>query len=154
VFGRAIITTMKASIKEMEEKIKGAGKGISEVLKHREITLSILMILVALVSFELGYLSQGGKKASLNVLPPLTREIGNTSSEITQNSSYSSQTAALGNIEAVSGSYVASKNGTKYHYPWCSGAKRIKDENKVWFNTVEQALAAGYTPAANCPGLE
>jgi methylphosphotriester-DNA--protein-cysteine methyltransferase len=57
-------------------------------------------------------------------------------------------------VGAVSGSYVASKNGTKYHYPWCSGAKRIKDENKVWFDTVEQARAAGYTPAANCPGLE
>ncbi len=49
--------------------------------------------------------------------------------------------------------YVASKTGTKYHLPWCAGAQRIKDENKVWFATKEDAEAAGYTPAANCKGI-
>ncbi len=53
----------------------------------------------------------------------------------------------------VEGGYVASKNGTKYHLPWCGGAKRILEENKVWFRTKEEAIAAGYTPAANCPGI-
>jgi hypothetical protein len=51
------------------------------------------------------------------------------------------------------GGYVASKNGTKYHLPWCSGAKRILEENKVWFKTKEEAEAAGYAAAANCPGI-
>ena len=51
------------------------------------------------------------------------------------------------------GKYVASKSGSKYHLPSCSGAKRIKEENKVWFDTKEQAAAAGYGPASNCPGL-
>lgn len=49
--------------------------------------------------------------------------------------------------------YVASKSGTKYYLPTCSGVGRIKEENKVWFATVEDAVAAGYTPASNCPGL-
>jgi len=49
--------------------------------------------------------------------------------------------------------YVASKNGTKYYLPACGTAKRIKEENKVWFGTKEEAEAAGYGPAANCPGL-
>lgn len=53
----------------------------------------------------------------------------------------------------TTGKYVASKSGTKYHLPTCSGTKRIKEENKVWFETKEQAVAAGYGPAANCPGL-
>ena len=53
----------------------------------------------------------------------------------------------------ITGTYVASKTGTKYHLPGCSGAKRIKEENKVWFETKEQAAAAGYEPAANCPGI-
>lgn len=52
-----------------------------------------------------------------------------------------------------SGQYVASKNGSAYHYPWCSGAKRIKKENKIWFQTKEEAEAKGYKPAANCDGL-
>ncbi|MDO8600103.1 MAG: hypothetical protein Q7R73_00590 [bacterium] len=53
----------------------------------------------------------------------------------------------------LSGKYVASKNGTAYHYPWCSGAKRIKEENKIWFQTKEEAESRGYKPAANCEGL-
>lgn len=55
---------------------------------------------------------------------------------------------------ATQGTYVASKSGAAYHYPWCSGAKRIKEENKVWFETIEDAKRAGYRPAANCPDLE
>jgi hypothetical protein len=49
--------------------------------------------------------------------------------------------------------YVGSKNSDKYHYPWCSGALRIKDDNKIWFSSLEEAKDAGYTPAGNCPGL-
>jgi hypothetical protein len=49
--------------------------------------------------------------------------------------------------------YVGSKSGTKYHLTTCAGAKRIKEENKVFFATPADAEAAGYSPAANCPGL-
>ncbi len=51
------------------------------------------------------------------------------------------------------GKYVASKSGSKYYLPSCSGVKRIKEENKVWFASIEDAKAAGLTPASNCPGL-
>lgn len=51
------------------------------------------------------------------------------------------------------GGYVASKNGTKYHLPWCGSAKQIKEENKIWFATKADAEAAGYTPASNCKGI-
>lgn len=54
---------------------------------------------------------------------------------------------------SVTGTYVASKSGSAYHYPWCSGAQRIKEENKIWFATKEDAEAAGYRPAGNCKGL-
>lgn len=56
-------------------------------------------------------------------------------------------------VPAATGKYVASKSGTKYHLPTCSGAKRIKDENKVWFQSKEEAEAAGYEAAANCKGI-
>lgn len=49
--------------------------------------------------------------------------------------------------------YMASKSGTKYYLPTCGTAKRIKEENRVWFSTKDEAEAAGYGPAANCPGL-
>lgn len=54
---------------------------------------------------------------------------------------------------ATSGTYLGSKNGTKYYLPTCGGVKRIKTENIVWFQTKAEAEAAGYGPAANCPGL-
>jgi len=38
----------------------------------------------------------------------------------------------------------------KYHYTWCSGAKRIKEENKIWFNSAQEAESGGYTLAGNC----
>lgn len=55
--------------------------------------------------------------------------------------------------DAQTGNYVASKTGSKYYLPSCAAAKRIKDENKVWFATKELAAAAGYQPATNCKGL-
>jgi len=47
---------------------------------------------------------------------------------------------------------VVSKNSSskKYHYSWCSGAKRIKPENQVWFESESAAQAAGYSLAGNC----
>ena len=58
-------------------------------------------------------------------------------------------------LEASSQSeVVASISGTKYHYPWCSGAVRIKEENRIVFESILDAREAGYTPAQNCKGLE
>ena len=60
---------------------------------------------------------------------------------------------ALGTVVPEEGKYVASKSGTKYYLPTCSGVRRIKEENKIWFATVDDAQASGRTPATNCPGL-
>lgn len=49
--------------------------------------------------------------------------------------------------------FVASKSSTKYHLITCPGAKRIKEENKIFFGSAAEAESAGYTPAANCPGI-
>ncbi len=54
----------------------------------------------------------------------------------------------------IGGGVVASRNGTKYHAPWCSGASRINEENKIWFENEVAAKVAGYTPAKNCKGLK
>ena len=47
--------------------------------------------------------------------------------------------------------FVASKAGTKYHALSCPGAKTIKESNKIYFTTIAEAEAAGYSRAANCP---
>jgi hypothetical protein len=56
-------------------------------------------------------------------------------------------------VPPTKGKYVGSRSSKKLHLPTCSGAKSLKEENKVWFATKEAALAAGFTPAANCRGI-
>ena len=46
---------------------------------------------------------------------------------------------------------VASRSGSVYHYAWCPGASKIKEENKIWFPTVEDAKKSGLKLATNCP---
>jgi methylphosphotriester-DNA--protein-cysteine methyltransferase len=44
------------------------------------------------------------------------------------------------------GMFVASKNSKIYHSPDCQYVKRIKDENKIFFKSAEDARKKGYTP--------
>lgn len=99
-----------------------------------DLILVSVIILVALISFGLGRLSKIGESKI-----PITIE---------------NLTGAVNNIATSTGNFVASKNGTKYHYPWCSGAQSIREENKIWFSTAEEAKKAGYQPASNCKGLK
>lgn len=50
--------------------------------------------------------------------------------------------------------YVASKNGRVYYFTWCSGAKRILEENRVYFNSAEEARAKGLNKSTACAGLD
>lgn len=46
------------------------------------------------------------------------------------------------------GSFVASRNGKTYYRLDCKN--NIKEENKIYFKTEEDAQKAGLTPAKNC----
>ncbi len=107
-----------------------------------------IIFLVSLASFGLGRLS---------ILWPEKEPV-----RITNNQDVITATADSGEgrvetasvVPALRGKYVASQNGTAYHFPWCPGATRIKEENKIWFDTKEEAEGRGYRPAANCEGLD
>lgn len=45
---------------------------------------------------------------------------------------------------------VASKKGTRYHFVWCKSAASIKEENKIYFKTEEEAKATGRTLSSSC----
>ena len=53
----------------------------------------------------------------------------------------------------ATGKIVASKNGKRYYYPNCGGINRIKPENRIYFDTKEQAEAKGLTLASGCKAL-
>lgn len=48
------------------------------------------------------------------------------------------------------GTYVGSVDSDKYHIPGCRFAKEILPENEIWFDTKEEAQAAGYQPCGVC----
>lgn len=141
---------MAGSIKEFWEKIKARGGGI---LSDRELFSAVLIIVVGVASFGLGRLSVEERvdNMSQGATPAFTRTMPLNSPGASQNTS--SQAVREETASSTEKGYVASKNSTKYHLPWCSGAARIAEENKVWFATKEEAEAAGYTPAANCKGI-
>lgn len=50
----------------------------------------------------------------------------------------------------TSGNFVASKNSDKFHRTDCRYAASIAEQNRVWFDTVDEAEAAGYQPCSTC----
>jgi endonuclease YncB( thermonuclease family)/methylphosphotriester-DNA--protein-cysteine methyltransferase len=52
---------------------------------------------------------------------------------------------------AATGPIIGNKNSKIYHRPDCPGYKSVSEKNQVKFNTVEEAEAAGYRAAKNCP---
>ena len=123
------------------------GKSLLKHLENKDIFTILTIILVAFASFGLGRLSKIEERAS-----PIRVE--NTARVLEGGKGNLAETSALSKSVPIEvGTYVASKTGKKYHLPWCSGAQRIKEENKVWFDSKESSEQAGYTPAANCKGL-
>lgn len=113
-----------------------------------DLFLVLLIVLVGFGAFGLGRLSveQAGRV-------PLEIRYPERFGASAVDSVSDPETLKNTSINASNGGFVASVNGTKYHYPWCPGAKQIKESNKITFATREEAEAAGYTPAVNCKGL-
>jgi len=119
---------------------------------------AILLVLVGILSFGLGRLSvsvpipqSGNSVKNVQLLatssPLLLRPLATSTVNV------AAAVLTVPPEARVLGPYVASKSGAKYYLTTCSGAKRIKDENRVYFATAHDALAAGYEPASTCPGL-
>lgn len=137
----------------MSELEKGDGwkEKLADFLESRYFLLAIIF-LVAIISFSLGRISGlGEKRETVKILDSGDLPTGQILPVSSAKTNVAASAAADSNN---SGQVVASKNGTKYHYPWCAGAKQISEKNKIYFSSTEEARAAGYTPASNCKGLK
>lgn len=136
------------SIQELSSKFKG-------FQFHTDYLLAILILIVSCLSFYLGRSSMRQKpESAIQTLPTVinSTETHQSFTSNTETSTPQTEPKPLP-VDDKQGTYVGSKKGTKYHLPWCAGAKRIKEENKIWFSTKEDAQKAGYTPATNCKGI-
>lgn len=52
--------------------------------------------------------------------------------------------------QSMSSQFVGSKTGTKYYPVGCSGINRIKEENRVYFTTEQEAMDKGYERTSTC----
>lgn len=127
--------------------VKEQIRGFLHIIEREDIFAVLLIIFVGFASFGLGRLS---------VLENSQPEITIEKTTLGSRESAASFAAVQGQEESIpgEGAVVASRSGKAYHYPWCSGAKRIKEENKITFSTIAEARSAGYEPAKNCKGLE
>ena len=134
----------------MLSEIKNLCKRIIEWIKtnNRELYLMVVIILVATISFGLGRLSKIREEKT-----PITIEnvAVATSTEIIANTPNSQRATLTVGANKI---FVASRNGKKYYYVWCDSSQKIKESNKVWFSTKEEAEKSGYQPATNCKGLK
>ncbi len=125
----------------MSEKFK-------QFLGEDGVFYTLLIILIAIASFGLGRMSVERD------LEPLNTQTNNQALTALPSLEVEVKAPEVKGSEMKAGTKViASRSGTKYHLPDCAGAKQIKPENRIEFESIEAAKAAGYSPAANCPGL-
>ncbi|MEK7069408.1 MAG: Ada metal-binding domain-containing protein [Patescibacteria group bacterium] len=118
-----------------------------EKIKHfiesntgKDILTIIIIILVGLGSFGLGRLSKEPKNDGLRVEyagdgANVIKAINEPKTDLNQNNN---------------GIFFASNKGSKYYSLGCSAGKTIKQENRVYFNTREEAERAGYALSSSC----
>ncbi len=141
------------------KKIKGF---LNKILQHQLFWHYIVIITVFLLGImvvELYFLLQADEPATIQILGAMPAEdylyydglgveIGQVAGiEMVNNVKNSS--AELSEVNQAK-NIVASKSGKRYYYLNCSGVSRIKEENKVYFASEQEAEAAGLTLAANC----
>lgn len=133
------------SIHNISDKIKGLDHYTQLTIIH-----ICVLVFVGLGAFGLGRLS-AGSNTTVEPVRILDANVGSSSvglGNITNNLSTINTRAS--NTSVSVGAYIASKNGKLYYTVDCSGAKRIKKENQVWFMTESDAQKSGFTRSTAC----
>ncbi|MBP6904531.1 MAG: hypothetical protein KBB91_00555 [Candidatus Pacebacteria bacterium] len=112
--------------------------------KYYRFFFGVCMIAIVGLTFYVGIL-EGRRRGGDQVILSCSDQVLATLKIPTERISSATTTTST---TAPQGAFAGSKNGTKYYTPGCAGLQRIKPENIVWFQTVEDATLQGYTPAA------
>lgn len=120
---------------------------------------AFIMILVLI----LGIVGISGCTSSDNTTTPIYNNTTTNAQTIATNDSTTNSTSSVSNSSASatdpgsnvqtsssSGSYVGNANTHVFHYSSCSYVNRMKEGNKVFFNSRDEAIAAGYRPCKVC----
>ena len=124
-----------------------------------KIILIIGFLLVATISFELGYMQKKAAKATPIIIEKAPESLkigleGQASGIMASNSTPDQKAPVLADSQVSQNkqgcTFVGSKNSNKYYPPTCSYAKRIKPENLTCFKTDQEATAQGRIKSTGC----
>lgn len=107
------------------------------------ILLFLIIIGVGISSFGLGRLSvvNSFENKNKNIVVDSNNDIYLTEKDIENNLSFETAKERM---------FVASKSGKLYYSLNCSGANKIKEENKMYFKSKEDAEKFGYVYSSSC----
>jgi hypothetical protein len=126
---------------------------------EKKIVLGLGILLVAVISFEIGVL-QGHKLEQKTLVIEKAPEINTVleknkkaevlgvQSNLTENKDIKKEIAGVTNNQECI--FVGSKNSDKYHKSDCRWAKNIKPENLVCFMSEDEAKNKGYVGDKGC----
>jgi len=118
--------------------------------KGKNILIVIIVILVGLSSFELGRLSKENSSSGVKIEYPNQTNNQGASVILSENALQANTGVSSIISNSNSKTFFASNRGEKYYSIGCSGGKTIKQENRVYFATKEDAERAGYTLSSSC----
>lgn len=130
-----------------------------EKIKHfiqsdtgKDLLILFIIILVGLGSFQLGRLSKSDIKPNIGIdYPDQTAQALEAIDSINQEKEEEiAESYEYEGVNLDGRNFFASSRGTKYYPFGCSAGKTIKQENRVYFDTEEQAKEAGYTKSSSC----
>lgn len=129
-------------------------KSFVDSSKGKDILTIMIVILVGIGSFELGRLSkENASSGGLNI-------------RYEDQANLLANTARVGDIKPINeaidqiniskspspktGNFFASKRGKKYYSISCSAGKTIKVDNRIYFDTREEAEKVGFELSSAC----
>ncbi len=130
-------------------KIHYGVKQFSESDKGKDILVIIIIILVGLASFGLGRLSKNDSNTGIKIkYNEQGANIINSLQSLSNEKEEIKKLPLATNINQ--NKFFASNRGSKYYTLGCSGGKNIKQENRMYFATSEDAERAGYELSSMC----
>lgn len=137
----------------MFHNINHSGDWARRLLTDDSFFFGVLIVLVSITSFGLGRWSVVDTIENTKPIEAVQMQASLPATLVGSVQTPTSTEIVTKDVSKVEQKYVASRKGTKYHLLWCAGAKSIKEENKIYFATKEQAQKSGYSPASNCKGI-
>jgi hypothetical protein len=129
--------------------------------KGRSTLVVLIVILVGFSAFEIGRLSRQNSTDGVKIQYPgelsgqavdQTANITSAAVSATALTAKTSSSIPAISKPATSGTqnFFASSRGSKYYPAGCSAGKSLKQENRVYFATRQEAEKAGYELSSSC----